>query len=350
MKILPVLVLLFVGYPFHSFAQEINIGTEQIRIGGTLAMPDEPLPDVLVIMISGSGAQNRDEDILGFRVFGVLAEQLADSGMASYRYDDRGVGGSAGVFSEASLDSLVLDVQRIMDHFESRDEHRFERFVLLGHSQGGVVSMKTAAEDERVSGVVLMASSMVPLKDVIDVQVVLAQKAAGKSDGAIDSLLQFQDQVYEAVRADSGWIELKDAYREILESELSRLPESARASITNMDLFTEAQFSRQVKPMRSAQMRTLLHYDPAVDLRSLEIPVLGVFGGKDTQVTLEQNQRVFEQVCEEAELNCQQAILPDANHLFQQANTGSFMEYGQLPKAFTDGFVEVIVRWVLEEI
>jgi len=349
MKSRRLLLLLLVTITFELYAQEINIGPEQIQIGGTLEIPDELVSDALVVMISGSGAQNRDEDILGFRVFGQLAAQMADSGVASYRYDDRGVGGSAGVFSEASLDSLVLDVKRIMDHFEMTNEHRFERFVLLGHSQGGVVSMKAAAEDERVTGVILMASSMVPLKDVIDVQVVLAQKQQGKSDGAIDSLLQFQNQVYEAVRTDTGWTKLKDAYRGILEAEISNLPEAAQASITNMDLFTEAQFSRQVKPMRSAQMRSLLHYDPAEDLRSLAIPVLGIFGGKDTQVTLEQNQRVFQEVCEEADLNCEQVVLPDANHLFQSANTGSFMEYGQLPKAFTDGFVEAIDEWMLDQ-
>lgn len=333
--------------PGVSQAQPVSIGPEEVQITGYLEMPDSLQSDALMILISGSGAQNRDEEILGFRVFAQLAEQLADSGIASFRYDDRGVGGSAGVFSDASLDSLSLDVKRIMDHFESGNGPAFDRFILLGHSQGGVVSMKTAAGDARVTGVVLMASSMVPLKDVIDVQVVLAQKQQGKSEGAIDTLLQFQDQVYEAVRTDTGWVELKDAYRAILEAELARLPESARASITNMDLFTEAQFSRQVKTMRSAQMRSLLYYDPAGDLRVLDIPVLGVFGGKDTQVTLEQNQRVFQQVCEEAELKCKQAILPDANHLFQQANTGSFMEYGKLPKSFTSGFTEVISEWVL---
>ncbi len=333
----------------QSSAQELVIPHGDLEIGGTLELPDAHQKGApLVIMITGSGAQDRDETILGFKPFKLVAEHLKGEGIASFRYDDRQMGTSTGDFSSATLDDLANDVKAIMDYFQFQSETLFDEFILFGHSQGGIVSTRLAANDDRISAMVLMASTMVPLKEVINEQVIIMQKAAGKTEDDIQPVLEFQELAYETARKNEGWDELKVEYQKLIESEVAKLPENQRQYIVDVEAFSNAQFSAQVTPLQSAQMRSLLHYDPVDDLDGLEIPILALFGGKDTQVTPVQNETVFVEVCENDRMNCTNKNFPKANHLFQPANTGFVTEYATLPKEFVDGFLEEISGWLLE--
>lgn len=328
-------------------AQMLTIDHGDHIIGGTLELPEGEIKAPLVIMSSGSGAQDRNENIMNFEIFKIIAEDLAEKGIPSFRYDDRGVGASTGNFAETSLDDLVSDVKRIIEYFKNESDTKFEEFIHLGHSQGGVVGIKAASEIDEITKLVLMASSIVPLKDVINEQVTIIQKSMGKTDKDIARVLIFQEKAYEAVRTNEGWDSLKADYRRLLEYEIAQLPEDVQATITNMEAFTEAQFSRQVKPMRNPQMRSILHFDPRTDLATLDIPVFGIFGGKDTQVTIEQNYEAFNEVCRDNNLDCTTQIFNEANHLFQKAETGMATEYATLPKEFVDGFTADIADWIL---
>lgn len=144
-------------------------------------------------MITGSGAQDRDETILGFKPFRLIAEHLKEQGIASFRYDDREVGSSTGSFSEATLDVLADDVTAIMDYFQFQADELFDEFILLGHSQGGIVSIKTADKDDRVRAMVLMASTTVPLKDVINEQVIIMQKLRVKQTMILSPFWNFRN-------------------------------------------------------------------------------------------------------------------------------------------------------------
>ncbi|MBO6795074.1 MAG: alpha/beta fold hydrolase [Balneolaceae bacterium] len=332
----------------HSTAQELIIPNGDLEIGGTLELPESHQKgDLLVIMITGSGAQDRDETILGFKPFKLIAEHLMEEGIASFRYDDRQMGTSTGDFSSATLDDLANDVKAIMDYFQFQSETVFDEFILFGHSQGGIVSTRLAANDDRITAMVLMASTMVPLKDVINEQVIIMQKAAGKTEDDIQPILEFQELAYETARKNEGWDELKVEYQKLIENEVAKLPENQRQYIVDVESFANAQFSAQVTPLQSAQMRSLLYYDPVDDLDGLEIPILALFGGKDTQVTPVQNETVFVEVCENDRMNCSNVNFPNANHLFQRANTGFVTEYAMLPKEFVDGFLEEISEWIL---
>ncbi|MBO6536498.1 MAG: alpha/beta hydrolase [Balneolaceae bacterium] len=341
------LVLFAMLIPAFSHAQDLVIPNGNLEIGGTLELPENhEKGDPVVILITGSGAQDRDETILGFKPFRLIAEHLKEQGIASFRYDDREVGSSTGSFSEATLDVLADDVTAIMDYFQFQADELFDEFILLGHSQGGIVSIKTADKDDRVRAMVLMASTTVPLKDVINEQVIIMQKAAGKTDDDIEPILEFQELAYKTAKENEGWDELKVAYQKLIESEVAKLPEAQRQYIVDVEAFANAQYNAQVTPLKTAQMRSLLHYDPAVDLEGLEIPILALFGGKDTQVTPTQNETVFVEVCLNDRMNCTNKNFPNANHLFQPANTGFVTEYATLPKEFVDGFLEEISRWV----
>ncbi|MEQ9266515.1 MAG: alpha/beta hydrolase [Balneolaceae bacterium] len=341
-----ILVCLFITMTTQAQTENVIIDNDGVPIGGTLQFPEEGTSNRLVIMISGSGAQDRDETILGFKPFQVIAEDLAKSGTASYRYDDRQVGESAGIFTEATLDILASDVDAIINYFNSEHSTTYDEFILLGHSQGGMVGTYAASRNELVSGLILMASPIVPLKDVIDSQITIMQKAMGKTDADIATTLEFQKEAYEAVRTNSGWDELKVSFQTLLEDEIAKLPLAQQQMITDMDAFAEAQFNQQVSPIRTPQMRSLMFYDAGNDLARLKIPVLGLFGGKDTQVPLDQNGTRFDEICKDKGGQCQNTTFSEANHLFQKANSGLAMEYASLAKEFIEGFTESINTWI----
>lgn len=343
------LIVFLTGISPMANAQDLIIPNGDLQIGGTLELPENhEKGNPLVILVSGSGAQDRDETILGFKPFKDIADHLLEKNIASFRYDDRQIGNSTGDFAESTLEDLSNDIVEIMDYFQYQADEVFDDFILLGHSQGGIVSAKVAANDSRVTGLILMASTTVPLKDVINEQVVLIQEASGKSEEDIQYVLDFQEMAYETARKNEGWDELKVEYQKLIEREIANLPEAQRQYIVDVEAFAEAQFNAAVTPLQAPQMRSLLHYDPANDMDGLETPILALFGGKDTQVTPSQNETVLAGFCENDLMNCDIQTFPDANHLFQKANTGFVNEYGMLPKEFIDGFLDSISDWVSE--
>ena len=345
-KLYTLILLVFLIQP-TTFSQEIIIPNGELQIGGTLELPEaHEKGNPLVILITGSGAQDRDETAFGFKPFQQIAAHLTENGIASFRYDDREIGESTGDFAASTLTDLSDDVKVIMDYFQFRSDELFDEFILLGHSQGGVVSVKAASNDDRVTGVILMASTTVPLKDVINEQVTLIQKAMGKSEEDISFILNFQTMAYEASRKNDGWDELKVEYQKLIEREVANLPAAQRQYIVDVEAFANQQFNTAVTPLRAPQMRSLLHYDPATDIDGLEIPILALFGGKDTQVTPSQNETVLVEICENDLMDCTIENFAEANHLFQKANSGFMNEYAMLPKEFIDGFLNTISDWV----
>lgn len=346
-KLLVLSLFMIPGLTFEVSSQDLIITNRDLQIGGTLELPDgHEKGNPLVIMITGSGAQDRDETIFGFKPFQQIANHLKENGIASFRYDDREIGSSTGDFAASTLDDLSNDVDVIMDYFQFQAEEIFDDFILLGHSQGGVVSAKVAAKDDRVKGVILIASTTVPLKEVINEQVTLIQRAMGKSENDIEYILSFQEKAYETSRLNEGWDELKIEYQNGFEREVANLPAAQRQYIVDVEAFANTQFNTAVTPLRAPQMRSLLHHDPATDIDGLEIPILALFGGKDTQVAPSQNETVLVEICENDLMNCEIQNFADANHLFQKANSGFMNEYAMLPKEFVDGFLDSISDWV----
>lgn len=349
MKKLSITILSAIFIMTISFAQEqeVIIDNCEVDIAGSYMKAEQEQGFPLVIMISGSGAQDRDETVVGFKPFKDIANHLASQGISSFRFDDRQTGKSTGVFNEATLEILVSDVAAIIRYFQNDAETKYDEFILLGHSQGGMIGARTSVQMEQVSGLILMASPTVPLKDVIDDQIKIIQTMMGKSEADIASTLEFQEVAYEAARTNEGWDEVKEAYKEILRTEIDKLPEAQRAFITDFDAFADAQYTQQVGGIQTPQMRSLLHYDAGEDLAKLSIPIFGVFGALDTQVSPALNASTLESICEANDLNCSMETIPQANHLFQKANNGMVQEYAYLEKKFIDGFLDSLSSWVV---
>ena len=324
--------------------EELIIRNDSISIGGTLTLPGDASTGPLVIMISGSGAQDRDatiRPISDFKPFALLADSLTRNGLATFRYDDRGVGESTGNFARATLQVLVSDLKAVVDEF-SGGEHPFGEIILLGHSQGGVVAAKAASEHPAVDKLILMASTALPLKDILRYQAGRQYEKAGIDSSLIEKELMGRERLMTAIRENDQIAKAREQYRQIFE----KIQMEAGVDSTQAAQIATRQSEQLTEVFKMPQLRSLLFYDPARDLKKLKVPVLALFGGKDTQVPVRKNRRPMENALQQAGVSYRVETFENANHLFQKATTGEVNEYGRLGNQFVDGFIATITSWI----
>jgi pimeloyl-ACP methyl ester carboxylesterase len=322
--------------------EELIIKNDSIDIGGTLTWPENQATNKLVIMISGSGAQNRDEEILGFKPFFQIADYLTLNGIATFRYDDRGVAQSTGSFADATLDILAADVEAVITNLSGRGDHEFEEIILLGHSQGGLVAGRVAAKYNAVDKLILMASPAISLQEVLRFQVRQAFSQAGVDSLLIEEEIKAREHLIDAILKNEKFEEAKERYREKFEAvQRSAGLDSAKASS-----ISRQQSEQLVAAFSSPQMKSFIKYSPVADLQSIKIPVLVLLGGKDTQITIDMHKKPISDALDDAGVQYAVAEFENANHLFQKAETGAASEYGSLDKEFVGGFLETIEQWI----
>ncbi len=329
-----------------GLGEDLIIQGDEVEIGGTLVYPDGMDNAPLVILISGSSAQNRDSNIFEFKIFAEIAEHLKTKGIASFRYDDRQVGKSTGTFMNTTLDMLAGDVVSILDYLTAMEDKSFGDIILLGYSQGGVVAGKVASENDEVDQLILMASTGVPLKDILRFQAKQGFGVGIHDERDVEKEIALREEMMSAIRDGEELDTVKEEYVKHYKSMLENLPDQQKAGIPDIDAFAQKQVQQLVAYYSTPQTQSLLFYDPAEDLSDLEIPVLVLFGEKDTQVTESMNRTPITNALDEAGVKYEVKVLANANHLFQKANTGQVSEYPMLDKKFTDGFLTTISNWI----
>ncbi|NBC04977.1 MAG: alpha/beta fold hydrolase [Bacteroidetes bacterium] len=326
--------------------KSIEIQNGDHIIGGSIAWHDEnyQMDSDLVILISGSGAMDRDATIAGFKPFRVLASELAQAGYSTFRYDDRGVGTSTGE-TDATIQDLAGDVIRIVDYFNQQNTYKINDIYLLGHSQGAVVAY-SAAERPDISGVISMAGPAVPGDEIINRQIYDISERQGIPDSVVTENIEFQNRLYETVKNESGWRELEEDLKDRLWEQLESLPQQSLASLGTPHEFIEKQVDRQLESARSDWFRSFIQTDPLEELQKLDVPVLALFGDKDTQVGAELNREALQEFSILYESDIRIVTISNANHLFQNAITGSPDEYANLDKSFSPDFTNTIIQWL----
>ena len=325
---------------------DIVIPVQDGQVGGTIAWHDgnHKKRSDLVIMISGSGQLDRDETIAGFKPFRLLTSHLTQTGYSTFRFDDRGVGTSKGE-EDATLQELGTDLTTIINYWQTQDEYAVDDIYLLGHSQGAIVAY-IAAEQTKVSGIISMAGPVLTADQVINSQIRYISKSRGIPDSVLTENLEFQNRIYEAVRTGSGWEEIEDDLRDRLEKQVESLPPQSMNSLGTPDEFVKNQITRQLGATQTEWFQSFITIDPTELLMQLNLPVLFVFGEKDTQVFPEENIAEIENIRNSYPADIEIKTIPEANHLFQKANTGSPEEYAILERAFVDSFPNVIIEWL----
>ncbi len=317
----------------------IDIDLEERKIQGSLVTPPSPENSSLIIMISGSGANPRNSPVAGFEVFKELAVLLSDGGFYSFRFDDPGVGGSTGNV-DATLQELASDVEEIISYFREHEAYSFDDFILLGHSQGGIIA-SIAAQNQELAGLILMASPSFPGDRIINQQIREISKAEGIPDEIVEENLAFQETLYEVVRTNGDWEAIETDLENRLREQINQLPERQQEALGDMDQFIKSQINRQLEGAKSRWFKSFIETNPLTKLEKTDAPVLAIFGEKDSQVLAEPNSN---ELPDESRIST--IIIPNANHLFQKAETGMTGEYPMLDKQFIDGFAEELFRFL----
>ncbi len=335
--------------PVPYAEHEVSFDHGDITLAGTLTVPPTRGPHPAVVMISGSGPQNRDEELFGFKPFRIIADHLTRRGIAVLRYDDRGVGGSTGDVMLATSDDFAQDVSAAVSFLEQRTDIAPNAIGLIGHSEGAIIAPLVASRSDRVAFIVLLAGTAVTGEQILYAQGELIARANGASETEIRTQKAAQRRSFEVVRSDSGWKELEDYLREQASHAVGMMTEEERSAIRDMDVFLDTQVKAQVRMIRTPWFRDFLDYDPVTALERVRVPVLALFGELDLQVPPSVNTEPMAAALAAAQnADVTIRVLPKANHLFLEAKTGSPQEYAGLKKEFVASFLDTIAEWIAQ--
>ncbi len=331
-------------FPYTSSDEKfINPQADSIRLAGTLTLPPGEGPFPAAILLSGSGPQNRDEEILGHQPFWIIADYLTRKGIAVFRYDDRGVAESEGDFVLATSQDFASDAKAALHHLQQHPKIAAKQIGFIGHSEGGVIAPMIASQQEEVAFMILLAAPGVPLSDVLQKQAALIAKAEGVPTEIIQRDSSFNAQVFKVIRGNSEEAKVEEALLTVLARAYEALLPEEQTAAGSLYEFQ----SKTIARLRSPWMNFLLNYEPSSALEKVRCPVLALNGDRDLQVEAEQNLPAIEAALELGPCNdFEIKTLAGLNHLFQHSETGKPSEYGKLEESFAEGVLEVMGEWL----
>ncbi len=337
-------------HPYNS--EEVIFTNGDIKLAGTLTIPKTEGKHPAVVMITGSGPQNRDEELYGFKLFKIIADYLTRNGIAVLRYDDRGVGGSTGDFlGEATSEDFAGDVAQAVDFLKARTDINAQQIGLIGHSEGGIIAPIVASKSGSIAFIVLMAGTGVKGIDILKEQSMLIMKADDAPEDAIKSQEALLDKLYKVLEKNGDVETMRAELKKEVERSFDDLPEEQKKTIKDKDEYIKSMTNMQLKQFERKWMKYFLKYDPAQTLEKVTCPVLVLFGELDLQVPPAQNREPMENALRKGGNNDYKIVVfRKANHLFQSATTGSPSEYAKLSKQFTPGFLDTIKDWISERV
>lgn len=332
--------------------EEVTFTNGDIVLNGTLTLPPYPGKHPAVVLVTGSGPQNRDEELLGFKPFKIIADYLTKNGIAVLRYDDRGFGKSTGKsVLQSTTEELAGDAIQAVKYLQTRNDINPKQIGLLGHSEGGIIAPISAVKENEIAFIILMAGTGVTGKEIIKEQTRLIQKADNKTDEEIKRITEYLDMLIDAAIKNSDWDTVKDAIKKETIDSYNKMSEEEKKSISDINEFAENIANSRVEQFRSPWMRYFLEFDPKTVLEKVKCPALILFGELDLQVPPLQNEKPIVDALKKANNNDYTVkTFSSANHLFQQATTGSPNEYSKLKKEFVPGFLELIGNWILKRV
>lgn len=320
--------------PFPYYTEEVKFEnkTDHITLAGTLSLPKKEGNFPAVILITGSGKQNRDEEILRHKPFLVLSDYLTKNGIAVLRFDDRGAGESTGDYAKASTIDFARDVQAGVDYLKTRKEINKSKIGLIGHSEGGVIAPMIAGNSKDIDFIVLLAGPGLRGDKLLLLQKEMIEKQFGVPENDIQKGQEIFKGAYEIILAST-------ANDEKLKNNLSSYAQS------KFDDKTAKSFVDQIT---NVWWYNFLRIDPAVALAKVKCPVLALNGSKDLQVPAAINLETIKKALVKAgNKNAIIKELPGLNHLFQECKTGSPMEYDSIEQTFSPIALEEISNWLL---
>jgi hypothetical protein len=326
--------------PFPYLEKEVSyINPESgFKMAGALTLPKAKDKVPAVILISGSGAQDRDESLFGHKPFWVIADFLTRNGIAVLRVDDRGIGGSEGKTSEATSIDFAGDVLASFRFLQTQPEIDSQKIGLIGHSEGGLIAPIVAGKNVDVAFVVLLAGPALPGEQIVYEQQKLILLQAGMSEEQANEAHLSQEEIFSVLKTETDSVKRNEKLKEIMSNGMYNLMnDELKTSIEN-----------QIKTVDNKWFRFFLTYDPYPALTKLSCPVLALNGEKDLQVPPQSNLRIIEKALKEAgNKNFKIMEIPGVNHLFQTCKTGAVTEYAEIEETISPAVLEILKDWIV---
>ena len=334
-------------FPYH--VEEVKFENPQggFTLAGTLTIPQDGNFEKAVILISGSGPQDRNEEVLNHKPFLVLSDHLTRQGLAVLRYDDRGVGESGGEFVGSTSKDFAEDAAAALAYLQSRKDMKGKAIGLAGHSEGGLIAPMVAMENKDVEFIVLLAGPGIKIQELLLIQ----QKKIGEAQGAPASFLETNakmakkmfEYIEKNIQLEND--QLQAGLREFLDRSYDELSAEDQQMIGPKENFL-------IQQSRIASSEWYLYFiriDPDRYLSRVKCPVLAVNGELDLQVSSKENlEGIRNSLAKASNKKVTVHEFKGLNHLFQQTETGAPSEYASLEETFNVEAMEYISKWILD--
>ncbi len=300
--------------------EEVSIPSVGFNLAGTVSRPkDVTGPAPAVVLIAGSGPQDRDENVVGIPIFGEIAGALADRGFLVVRYDKRGVGRSGGRTESATIEDYAEDARRVVDWVRKRPDVDKKRVALVGHSEGGAVALIVAAHDDDVAAVALLAAPGETGREITLAQQAHALSMTGLDAASRQAKIDLEKRILDAVASGKGWTDLPADVRQQAET---------------------------------AWFKSWIAFDPAPLVAKVKQPVLIIQGALDTQVPPENADRLEAMAKARKHASAddtRKVIVPGINHLLVPAKSGEVDEYASLAReAVSPAVTSALGDWLAQ--
>jgi len=310
-----------------------------ITLSGTLSLPTGKGPFPAVILVSGSGPQDRNSDVFGHKPFLVLADYLVRNGIAVLRYDDRGIADSKGDFSTATSADFADDAEAAFTYLQKQAGINAKKIGIIGHSEGGMIAPMVAARNKKVAFVVMIAGPAMAIDELMIAQGNAIATASEIDESLINEALTFNGKFYhflidqpdlESAKANLDGFLAENSYKQ-----------------SDGEMVPVAELKKQLTSALTPWFHYFIKYDPQENLSKLQCPVLAIYGSKDLQVPAKQNIEALTPILEKSKTDHLIVELSDLNHLMQTAETGNVSEYDLIDETMAPKALETISNWIL---
>lgn len=330
--------------PFNYNVENVTFKNikDTVTLAGTFTFPKTGKNFPAVILISGSGAQNRNEEIFDHKPFWVLADYLTKNGIAVLRYDDRGFGESTGVFSGSTSIDFGRDVSAAIDYLKTRKEIDHKKIGLIGHSEGGTIAPMIASENKDVAFVVSLAGVMTTGGELLILQKEMQLRAMGSSEVYISKEIDFDTGLMTVIKKSTP-----ETLKADLDNYTTDYFKNHPKFVSDHGMNEEYYKQLIINSYSSPWVSTFIKYNPQNALENLSIPLLALNGEKDLQVPYKENFDVLRSIMEnDSSKKFTLVSYPSVNHLFQECETGTVQEYQQLEQTFSPTVLKDILEWI----
>ncbi len=333
-------------YPYNEEEVSYKNEKDNVRLAGTLTLPRSDGKHPAVILITGSGAQDRNETIAGHRPFLVLADYLTRRGIAVLRVDDRGMGGSDLGRPSATSENYAGDVIAGIEYLKSRKEINPQQIGLIGHSEGGMIAPMVAARSKDVAFIVLLAGLGETGENILYTQTPLLQKADNINPEVTAQTNALLKEIFAILKSEPDDKIAERRIREAIAKQSNTMSEQQRKEFAPVKAVIES----HVTPIYlTAWFRYFIAYDPRPTLAKVKVPVLALNGENDLQAVSKVNLELIAAALKAGGNKDVTTIsFPKLNHLFQTSQTGRLSEYGEIEETISPEVLETISNWILK--